>query len=79
MPRWTDKPVISSNSRTLELPSIRESTKYSSGPMLAVIGLNERFGVGFCDDGPIPGMSAGTALTLTWRRYHAPGAPPLGV
>ena len=40
MPRSTGRPVASSTSRNDWFPSIRESTKYSSGPTAALSGSN---------------------------------------
>ena len=42
---------------------MRDSTKYSCGPMPAAMALNAKFTRTFCVDAPIPGISAGIVLT----------------
>jgi hypothetical protein len=68
-------PVVTMTSRRVVAPSIRDITKYSSGPTPARIGSKLGDTRSFCEVEPIPGISTGT-LTPARVAKPSPAAKP---
>ena len=73
-PRSTGRPVASSTSRRVCVPSMRDSTKYSSGPTAALSGSKPGLTRSFCCGRPDPGDLGRHACSrrnsITPRRAH---------